>query len=148
MAPAVGITVDADAIHPALFPFQRACTQWALRKGRCALFEGTGMGKTIQELVWSSHIGKRVLNIAPLGVARQTVREGDHWGIPVVYARSMSESPSEGITITNYEMVTHFDPDQFDAVCLDESSILKAVDGKTRGLPPKNGHYTNGNGHG
>lgn len=135
MAPSVGIAVaESDELHNALFPFQRACTKWALRKGRCALFEGTGLGKTIQELVWGQYAGKRVLNLAPLGVARQTVREGERWGIPVAYARSMAESPSEGITITNYEMVGHFDPDAYDAVILDESSCLKDFTSKTRTL--------------
>lgn len=133
VASSVGVHVDPDnPLHPALFPFQRACARWAVRKGRCALFEPPGAGKTPQELVWSLYSGNRVLNLAPLGVAHQTVREGAKFGIEVTYARSMAESPSEGITITNYEMIDHFDPDAFDAVVCDESSILKAVDGKTR----------------
>lgn len=133
VAPAKGVEVsDTDPLHPAMFDHQRACTRWAIRKGRSALFKGTGTGKTFDELVWAQYSGKRVLNLAPLGVARQTVREGERWGIPVVYARSMAESPSEGITITNYEMVDHFDPDAYDAVVCDESSILKDFTSKTR----------------
>lgn len=133
VVPSVGVDVDeSDPLHPAMFDFQRACTRWAIRKGSCALLKGTGTGKTFDELVWAQYSGKRVLNLAPLGVARQTVREGARWGIDVTYARSMAESPREGITITNYEMVDHFDPDAYDAVVCDESSILKDFTSKTR----------------
>lgn len=135
VAPAAGVHVsDADPLHADLKDFQRACVRWAIRKGRCALFKGTGTGKTFDELVWAKYSGHRVLSLAPLGVARQTVREGSKWGVPVVYARSMAESPAEGITITNYDMVGHFDPDAYDAVVLDESSVLKDFTSKTRSL--------------
>jgi hypothetical protein len=47
----------------------------------------------------------------------------------VTYSRG---GASGDLTITNYEMVEHFDPADFGAVVLDESSILKSLDGKTR----------------
>lgn len=132
VVPNQGVSVDDAALHPDAFQFQRDLTRFSLRKGRSGLFAGTGMGKTLMQLMWGQRAGKRVLDIAPLGVTRQTVREGERWGIPVTYARSMAESPSSGVTITNYEMVQHFDPDAFDAVILDESSILKGLTSTTR----------------
>jgi DNA modification methylase len=131
VVPSAGVDVAADALHSALFPFQRDMVRWALRKGRAALFADTGLGKTLMQLAWAQHTGRRVLILAPLGVARQTVREGERWGIPATYRRDGS-SAGDGITITNYEMLPHFDPAAFDAVVLDESSILKNFEGKTR----------------
>lgn len=132
IAPSIGVDVPHDALHPQLFAWQRDVVGWALRKGRAALFCNTGMGKTFMQLVWAQHAADRVLILAPLAVARQTVREGERWGIPVAYAREQTEAPDSGITITNYEMAHHFDAAEFGAVVLDESSILKAHDGKTR----------------
>lgn len=132
IAQPVGIDVSPDELHPEAFPFQRDLVQWSLRKGRAALFATTGMGKTLMQLDWARHAGERVLILAPLGVARQTVREGERWGIPVTYARSHHHVEPQGITITNYEMLDHFDVSVFDAVVLDESSILKSMEGKTR----------------
>lgn len=133
-----GLDVSRDDIHPALFPFQRDITLWALRKGRAAIFANTGLGKTIMQLEWARHVCEqgchgRVLIVAPLSVARQTVAEAGKFNVPlrIQYARGHSQV-ADGITITNYEMVHHFDPELFDGVVLDESSILKALDGKTR----------------
>jgi len=126
-----GIDVEPSAIHEAAFPFQRDLTRWALRKGRAAIFADTGMGKTLMQLEWARLTGQRTLILAPLAVTRQTVAEGERWGIPVAYARGQ-EQAAAGITITNYEMLPHFDVSAFGAVVLDESSILKAFDGKTR----------------
>jgi superfamily II DNA or RNA helicase len=90
------------------------------------------MGKTLMQLAWAQHAADRVLILAPLAVARQTVAEGKRFDIPVAYARKQADAPEHGISITNYEMLQHFDPTAFGAVVLDESSILKAFDGKTR----------------
>lgn len=122
---------DGD-INPMLFPFQRDLTKWSVLKGRAAIFADTGLGKTLMQLEWARLIGERTLILAPLAVARQTVREGLKLGITVTYARSQDQAAPSGITITNYEMMEHFDPSQFGAVVLDESSILKSYDGKTR----------------
>ena len=132
VAPTVGVDVAPEQLHPALFPWQAQLVHWALRKGRAALFCSTGLGKTIQSLAWSQHAAERTLLLAPLAVAQQTVREGEKFGISVTYARSMETAAERGITITNYEMLSHFDPAAFGAVVLDESSVLKHFNGKTR----------------
>lgn len=127
-----GPRIAADDLPAVLFPFQRSVTSWAIHKGRAALFETTGLGKTIQQLVWADRISTRALILAPLAVCRQTVTEGTRWGIPVIYARSQADAAPTGITITNYEMLSHFDAAAFDAVVLDESSVLKNFTGKTK----------------
>lgn len=131
-APEIGPAIDPSELHPALFPFQRALTAWAVRKGRCALFADTGLGKTLMQLAWAQALGVRTLILAPLAVTAQTVAEGARWGIPVTYARAQADAAGGGITITNYEMAERFDADAFDAVILDESSILKNFTGITK----------------
>jgi hypothetical protein len=123
-----------------LFPFQRAIVTWALRRGRAAVFADTGLGKTAIQAAWSwavfQRTGNRVLILAPLCVAQQTVAEAGHFGIPIRYVREMPESGDTGIFVTNYEMLDRFEPwiqkGYFDGVVLDESSILKHQDSKTR----------------
>lgn len=128
----IGIEVDPSAINNKLFPFQRDIVVWALRKGRALIGLDTGLGKTFIQLEWARLISHCTLIIAPLSVARQTVREALKIGITVLYVRNQSQIGANGIYITNYEMADNFDPEKFDAVVLDESSILKAIDGKTR----------------
>jgi hypothetical protein len=90
------------------------------------------MGKTLMQLAWAQHAADRVLILAPLAVARQTVLEGQRWGISVHYARQQADALPDGITITNYELLDRFDPAAFGAVVLDESSILKDFTSITR----------------
>ena len=126
----VGLTGDVE-INTKLFPFQRDIVRWSLRRGRAAIFADCGLGKTPMQLEWARHIPGDVLILAPLAVAAQTVREGAKFGVPVSYARHRSEI-KDRITITNYEMLDRFDVSRFAGVVLDESSILKSYDGKTR----------------
>jgi len=128
----VGMEIDEKQVNPLLFPFQRDVVRWAVKKGRAAIFLDTGLGKTFIQLEWARLVGKKTLIIAPLSVARQTVREGAKIGLDVHYVRSQNEVTGDWLWITNYEMVDHFDFSQFGAVVLDESSILKAIGGKTR----------------
>lgn len=126
----VGRIAEADDINPMLFPFQRDLVRWAVRKGRAALFPDTGTGKTFMQIEWARLTSqKRTLILAPLTVTAQTIREAAKLGVEVVYSRGETLAP---FTITNYEMLEHFRAEDFDAVVLDESSILKAMDGKTR----------------
>lgn len=117
-----------------LYPFQVALVEWALRKGRCALWAGTGLGKTSMQLAWAEQVarqGGRVLIFAPLAVSEQTVREGVLCGITVTSARTQADA-GPGITITNYERLDRFDLSQFTGVVLDESGILKSYSGSTK----------------
>jgi len=128
-----GKPVDVVDIHPMLFPFQRDVVAWAVRKGRCAMFLDTGLGKTLCQLEWARLLGENTLIIAPLSVARQTVREAQKINIDVRYVRDKNEIDGDRrIWITNYEMIEHFDFSQFGAVVLDESSILKSISSWTR----------------
>ena len=119
-------------VNEILFPFQADVVRWAVRKGRAAVFLDTGLGKTFVQLEWSRLIGVKTLIIAPLSVARQTVREAKKLGMEIKYVRSQDEIDESQIFITNYEMVENFIMPIFQAVVLDESSILKAINGKTR----------------
>lgn len=117
--------------HPILFDFQRDLVKWALRRGRACLFEDCGLGKTFQQIEWARQIPGNVLILAPLAVADQTVKEAAKLECLVRYCRSQSEV-KKGITITNYEMLEHFNPKKFKGVVLDESSIIKHFEGKFR----------------
>jgi len=129
-----GIDVQRQDVHPKLFGFQNDLVRWAARKGRAAIFADTGLGKTFMQLEWARLMGQKTMIIAPLSVARQTVREGSKIDVHPIYVRRQSdiEKSDAMIFITNYEMVDNFDFSQFGAVVLDESSILKSLDGKTR----------------
>jgi DNA modification methylase len=131
----VGIQIEISAVHPLLMPFQRDIVRWACAKGRCAVFADTGLGKTYIQLEWARLMGQNTLIVAPLTVARQTVRMAKEIGLEVRYVRNQDQVTSgHTLWITNYEMIEHFDASEFGAVVLDESSILKALDGKTRRL--------------
>jgi len=126
---------DVPLLHESLFPFQRDLTGWALRRGRAALFADTGLGKTRMQLEWAArirHLGD-VLILAPLAVGAQTAAEGHCMGIGVTQCRDRADV-RPGINITNYERLHRFDPRQFHAVVLDESSIIKHHDAATLGL--------------
>lgn len=122
-------------INPMLFPFQRDIVSWALQKGRAALFEDCGLGKTPQQLEWAHqvhlHTEKPVLILAPLAVSEQTVEEGVKFGYKVNLCKDQSDV-TNGINITNYEKLDKFDASVFSGVVLDESSILKNFTGATR----------------
>lgn len=120
----------------ALFPFQAHCVEWACRKGRDALFEDCGLGKTIQQLVWAENVRRRtgqpVLIVTPIAVGMQTESEAHKFGIDATVSRDGS-LPS-GITITNYERLHLFNADRLGGVVCDESSVIKAFDGTRRAI--------------
>ena len=128
----VGVGVHPDDMHPSLFDHQRHIIEWALHRGRAAVFADTGLGKTAIQLEWARHIAETTLILAPLSVARQTVKEAHRIGLTVTYVRHQSEVTGPGVWITNYEMAHQFNPELFEAVVLDESSILKNHAGATR----------------
>ena len=119
-----------------LYDFQYELAEWALFKGRAAIFADCGMGKTPMQLVWADcvrcHTNRSVLILAPLAVAAQTVREGTKFGIEVHHSRDGAVPAGANIVVTNYEKLQHFDPADFVGVVCDESSILKNFAGARR----------------
>ena len=132
-----GFSVDESELNPSLFPFQKYCVKRALEAGKFAMFEDCGLGKTIQQLEWAHHVVKRtqqpVLILAPLAVISQTIKEGEKFGYEV---QEISDTDNcnigAGIFITNYDNMEHVDAGLFGGIVLDESSILKNFQGKTR----------------
>ena len=122
-----------EDLPAALFPWQRVITAWALRKGRAAIFAGTGLGKTVMQLAWAQHIPGRVLIFAPLMVAQQTIAEAhDKLGMRVQYVQNAQSMDDDGVYITNYDRMEHFTGEQLAGIVCDESSILKSITSKTR----------------
>ena len=130
-----GIDVDDSELNENLFPFQRDIVKFSLRKGRSAIFSDCGTGKSAMQLDFArlvcKHTGGKALIIAPLSVVKQTRKEGIKFGIESKVVRDQSEVV-DGINITNYEILNHFDEDAFNCVVLDESSILKSFTSSTR----------------
>ena len=132
---ASGFDSDKMTYNKNLFEWQRDIVHWALKKGKACLFEDCGLGKTLQQLSFAEevckHTGGKVLILAPLAVASQTKSEGIKFGIEVNICRTQADV-KDGINITNYEMIDHFDEASFMGIILDESSILKNSTGATR----------------
>lgn len=132
-----GINFDMSELNQKMFQYQKDIVAWALKKGRCAIFSDCGTGKTIMQLSWTDiicqHTGGRALLICPLSVAEQTRREAVKFGIisPVKVCRTQADVV-DGINITNYEILSHFNTYEFNCVVLDESSILKSFTSTTR----------------
>jgi len=130
-----GFDVDIKNLNDNAFDWQKDVIKWALKKGKAALFEDCGLGKTLQQLIWadevSKYTNKPVLILAPLAVANQTQKEGDKFGILVNICRDQ-EDVRDGVNITNYDIVHKFDANIFSGIVLDESSILKHHSSKTR----------------
>jgi hypothetical protein len=125
---------DPVFMPDAAFDFQKDLIRWAVRKGRGALFADCGMGKTLMQLAWAEnvarHSGGRVLILTPLAVSHQTCDEAAKFGIEAT--RSDRGEMLSQIVVTNYERLHYFDPNDFEGVVCDESSILKNFDGATK----------------
>jgi len=126
-----------DCEDSPMFPFQRATVRWALDLGRAAIFADTGLGKTLMQLEWASRVARHtsgpVLLLAPLAVVRQTEREAQKFGITGVRViDGMGDVDGPGVYVINYDAMHKIDPSVFVGVVLDESSILKNVQGRTR----------------
>lgn len=129
--------IDTPLRDYALFPHQRDLTQWALRRGRAAIFADTGLGKMRMAIAWAdtvvTHSGQPVIILCPLAVAQQFVAEGVLMGIEVTHIRE-PQDVRQGINITNYDRMHKFDMSIFGGVALDESSIIKSHASKTLAL--------------
>lgn len=117
-----------------LFDFQQSLVEWAVRKGRAAIFADCGMGKTPMQLVFAENVRRKtdrpVLILTPLAVSYQTEREAEKFGIDAKVSRDGAIHP--GVTITNYEKLHLFNPADFAGCVCDESGILKSFDGALR----------------
>lgn len=126
---------DLPPLPECLFPFQSDIVSWALRRGRAALFAGTGLGKSLMELAWDQAVAaetrRPILQLAPLAVSAQFVREARKFGID---ARLVDDADDRGpgIGILNYQKLHHEDIAKLGGISLDESSILKASAGHYR----------------
>ena len=129
---------DAD-IHPILKPHQRDIVRWACAGGRRAIFAAFGLGKSVMQLeilrLTLAHlgVGSRALIICPLGVRQEFVRDAAMLGLSVTFVRHDREITGAGLYLTNYESVRdgRLDPNQFEAVSLDEASVLRSFGSKT-----------------
>jgi SNF2 family DNA or RNA helicase len=124
--------IDCNYIPEGMFDFQKYITEYAVKKGRCAVFVDTGLGKTIIELAtavnYVRHTNRPVLILTPLAVAYQFIKEAEKFGIGDI-SYSKDGKFATKIVICNYERLEKFDHSDFDCVILDESSILKNFDG-------------------
>lgn len=127
---------DADVSQYPLFDYQEPIVKWALKRGKAAIFADTGLGKTIMQLAWADQVAIKtnspVLILAPLAVSSQTIEEGAKYGVYIEKLNTDARVFGPGIYITNYEQLHKVDHTQFKGVALDESSILKGMDGRRR----------------
>lgn len=125
---------EVPELHASLFPHQRDLVSWALRRGRCAIFADTGLGKSACEIEWarivSKHTGKPVLILTPLAVAQQMRAEGERLGVTVSIIRD-ADGVQLGINCCNYDRIHKLNPERFGGIVLDESSVIKHHDAKT-----------------
>lgn len=125
-----GFTADS---HPFLYDWQKWIVGECLRRGRAAIFADCGLGKTPMQLSWAQrvveHTTGNVLIVTPLAVAEQTKKESTNFGIEASVSRGGRVSQ---ITITNYEQLHKFTPDDFSGIVIDESSILKNFTGSMK----------------
>lgn len=134
---AINYGIDCKYLPEKMFDFQKYVAEYAIKKGRCAVFLDTGLGKTIIELTvaknYIQHTNKPVLIITPLAVAFQFLKEAEKFGIDDI-SYSKDGSYKTKIVICNYERLEKFNHNDFDCVILDESSILKNFDGAYKNL--------------
>lgn len=125
-----GIEVSEKDLNKNLFDFQKYIVKKALYCGKYAIFADCGLGKTLMQIEWANqvhkHTGGKVLIFCPLAVAAQTIEEGERFGIKV------SHYGEGDIQIINYDQIDNITANNFVAVVLDESSILKNFTGETK----------------
>jgi hypothetical protein len=128
-------------LHDSLFPHQRAIVDWAIRRGRAAIFAAFGLGKTRMQMEIArqtcAHTSGRFLIVCPLGVRGEFIRDGAAMGVPVTFIRRTADAGETGVYLTNYESVRDENPDgtrkvdprEFDGASLDEASCLRGFGG-------------------
>jgi SNF2 family DNA or RNA helicase len=128
----IDMGIDCKYLPNNMFDFQKYISEYAIKKGRCAVFLDTGLGKTIIELTvavnFIKETNKPVLIITPLAVASQFLKEAEKFGIDDI-EHTKDGKYSKKIILVNYERLHYLNATDFDCVILDESSILKNFDG-------------------
>ena len=131
-----GFDIDESHLSNHLFDFQKFSVKWALKNGRSALFEDCGLGKTLQQLEWANQVTKKtnkpVLILAPLAVVGQTIQEAKDFDMQCELLLIGASVFGLGVYISNYDQLDNIDTSAFAGVVLDESSILKGKDSKTK----------------
>lgn len=135
-----GHDIDPAEVNPILKPHQRDIVAWAVRGGRRAIFAAFGLGKSVMQLEilrltleqHNPHAAAGLI-ICPLGVRQEFKRDARMLGMDVRFIRRSDEFDGQGIYLTNYESVRdgRLDPNLFDAVSLDEASVLRSFGSKT-----------------
>ena len=117
---------DPVFIPDRMFDFQKHITEWALKKGRAGVFADTGLGKTLIQLVIAQNIVQKtngnVLILTPLAVAFQFLDEAKSIDIDIEHSKDGKFKNK--IVVCNYERLHYFNWQDFEAVILDESSIV------------------------
>jgi hypothetical protein len=132
-----GFTVDPAQVNPILKPHQRDIVCWAVHGGRRAIFAAFGLGKSVMQLealrLILQQTGGRALIVCPLGVRQEFRRDAAMLGIETTFVRHTEQVTGDGIYLTNYESIRdgRLDPALFDAVSLDEASVLRSFGSKT-----------------
>lgn len=137
-----GFDVDQESLNTNMFDFQKHIVSIAIKKGKFAIFADCGLGKTLMQLEYARQVSlftkKPVLILAPLAVVSQTIDEGHKFGIGIHKLNpsdfnSSDYSSVHSVFITNYEQLENiYDVGIFSGIVLDESSILKGRDSKTK----------------
>ena len=126
---------EPNFIPSVAFDFQKEIIERAVRKGRMAIFADTGLGKTLMQLSIAQnivqHTNKKVLILTPLAVGFQFLKEAEFLGIDDIQ-QTLKGEHTKKIVICNYERLHYLNPDDFEGLILDESSILKNFDGKIK----------------
>lgn len=124
-----GFEVAPEAVHQMLYRFQRDIVRWACQLGRAAIFADVGLGKSFMQVeiarLVTEHTKGRALILTPLAVAHQTVKEAAKLGVEIAYCEDGDQAGDSRIVITNFDRVEKFNLDDFTAVLIDESGILK-----------------------
>lgn len=118
------------------FDFQRALIEWAVNKGRAAIFADCGLGKSLMQLAFAqnvvAHTNRPVLLLTPLAVSAQMVAEAEKFGVEAIRSDDGKFPAGARVVVTNYERLHHFNAADFSGLVCDESSILKNYDGVTK----------------
>lgn len=133
-----GVTISPSELSPILKPHQRDIVRWAVEGGNRAIFASFGLGKSVMQCEWLrqivSHFSGKGLIVCPLGVRQELIRDAKMVGLELRFIRTNAEvTDDHAFYVTNYESVRDgkLNPQRFDAVSLDEASVLRSYGSKT-----------------